>query len=48
VSYFVLYMSSPCLVGLAAEVNKTVKLSNGARGAKMIFPFGRGAGFKMN
>jgi len=25
VSYFVLYMSSPCLVGLAAEVNKTVK-----------------------
>jgi len=28
VSYFVLYMSSPCLVGLAAEVNKTVKLSN--------------------
>jgi len=27
VSYFVLYMSSPCLVGLAAEVNKTVKLS---------------------
>ena len=22
--------------------------SNGARGAKMIFPFGRGAGFKMN
>jgi len=22
--------------------------SNGARGAKMIFPSGRGAGFKMN
>jgi len=28
VSYFVLYVSSPCLVGLAAEINKTVKLSN--------------------
>jgi len=27
VSYFVLYVSSPCLVGLAAEINKTVKLS---------------------
>jgi len=25
VSYFVLYVSSPCLVGLAAEINKTVK-----------------------
>jgi len=27
VSYFVLYVSSPCLVGLAAEINETVKLS---------------------
>jgi len=26
VSYFVLYVSSPCLVGLAAEINKTVKI----------------------
>jgi len=25
VSYFVLYVSSPCLVGLAAKINKTVK-----------------------
>ena len=27
VSYFVLYVSLPCLVGLAAEINKTDKLS---------------------
>jgi len=27
VSYFFLYVSSPCLVGLAAEISKTVKLS---------------------
>jgi len=27
VSYFVFYVRQPCLVGLAAEINKTVKLS---------------------
>jgi len=27
VSYFVLYVRWPCLVGLAAEINKTVKLT---------------------
>jgi len=31
-----------------SDDNTKNNTSNGARGAKMIFPFGRGAGFKMN
>jgi len=37
VSYFVLYVSSPCLVGLAAEINKTVKTVKLGRAISVIF-----------